>query len=72
MKTLIAALALVTLIAGPTFGQTAAAGTAETNVSAQSASEADGGPQAGGPNTDCDNPYIGNWKHGYPHDDDGC
>jgi hypothetical protein len=20
----------------------------------------------------CYNPYIGNWKHGYPRDDDSC
>jgi hypothetical protein len=22
--------------------------------------------------SNCYNPYIGNWKHGYPRDDDGC
>jgi hypothetical protein len=55
VKTLIAALALVTLISGPTFAQTATRATVETHV-----------------NTNCDSPYIGNWKHGYPRDDDSC
>jgi hypothetical protein len=69
MKTVIAALALVTLISGPTFARTADRGTVATNVSAW---DADSGPQVGGHNTNCYNPYIGNWKHGYPRDDDSC
>src|SRR5262249_31117500 len=66
VKTLIAALALVTLIGGPTFAETAAARTAETNASAQSAAALER------VNTTCYNPYIGNWKHGSPRDDDSC
>jgi hypothetical protein len=72
MKTVIAALALVTLISGPTFARTADRGTVATNVSARSAWDADSGPQVGSHNTNCYNPYIGNWKHGYPRDDDSC
>jgi hypothetical protein len=64
MKTVIAALALVTLISGPTFARTADRGTVATNVAARDADS--------GHNTNCYNPYIGNWKHGYPRDDDSC
>jgi hypothetical protein len=55
MKTVIAALALLTVISGPTFAQTAVRGSGGTHV-----------------NANCDSPYIGNWKHGYPRDDDSC
>ena len=24
------------------------------------------------PSMNCDGPYIGNWKHGYPADDNSC
>ena len=70
MKTVIAALTLVTLISGPTFARTADRGAVATDVSARSAWDA--GPQVSGHNTNCYNPYIGDWKHGYPRDDDSC
>lgn len=30
------------------------------------------GQEPGDRSTNCYNPYIGDWKHGYPRDDDSC
>jgi hypothetical protein len=30
------------------------------------------GQEPGDRSMNCYNPYIGDWKHGYPHDDDSC